>query len=582
MAMILETTLSTEFIPGTNLTGGLASADWRFLLPSQELGDILCIGIPSVPALMVISKIGQRIHLASTHKSKLQKIEKGCRENSIANVRTFHVEEFSHLPFNERSIDLVFLAGSVGGAEYIREAEIRSQLTKLLKVDGVIYFEIEGMGQRFSSRKSLKALLRQGFHIQGNYWLTPFSGEFRTALPLTDKEVSRYFFSNVLYGQSFKKRTLSRVGDMLSQIGVMGFIAPHYAVLLERNPGNGSAANGKFVKIPQYIRSIAAKAGIDLSHYTFGLSARGKFNANKVIFFLFDRSTRQAEVVIKMTRSSEFNQRLENEFRILSKLKAGEYVEPDTYPEPLFFDYHNGLAMTAIKAVHGKPFRTCTEATFNCPLAADAIDWIIQLGTASANSNIAVAKDVAEALHKLYQSFENIYPLTKREKFFLTELLDSVAQNEKPFPLVFQHGDPGTWNMMVENRTGRVIVIDWEAGEPEGLPLWDLFYFYRTYASWVSRQQGSRNPIKNFTENFLTQSEQVINLAKITERYSANVGLERKMIKPLFYTCWMHRALKESTRLKAEALHTGHYFNVLRLSIEQQNNPALKTLFQSL
>jgi hypothetical protein len=363
---------------------------------------------------------------------------------------------------------------------------------------------------------------------------------------------------------------------------MMGTLAPHHAVLLERHPGTGSAANGKFVDIPQYIRSIAAKAGIDLSRYTFGLSARGKFNANKVIFFLFDKSSRQAEVVIKMTRSPEFNRRLENEFRILSKLQIGGYVEPVTYPEPLFFNYHNGLAMTAIKAVHGKPFRTRTEATPNCLFANDAVEWIIQLGTASANPNIAASKDVAEALLKLYRSFEKIYPLTEDEKSFMEELLDSVAKNEKPFPLVFQHGDPGTWNMMVDSKTDRVIVIDWEAGEPEGLPLWDLFYFYRTYASWVSRQQGSRDSIKNFSENFLTQSELLINLAKITERYCANVGLDRRLIKPLFYTCWMHRALKESTRLKTDTLHSGHYFNVLRLSIEQRNNPALKTLFQSL
>lgn len=167
--MILETTLSTEFIPGTNLTGGLASADWRYLLPSQELEDILCIGAPPVPALTVISKIGQQIYLVSKNKEKLQNIEKSCRESNISNVRALQVETFSRLPFNEYSFDLVFLAGSNGGTEFLQEPEIRFQLTKLLRVNGVIYFEITGMEQRLSSCKPLRELLRQGFHIQGSY-----------------------------------------------------------------------------------------------------------------------------------------------------------------------------------------------------------------------------------------------------------------------------------------------------------------------------------------------------------------------------------------------------------------------------
>jgi len=41
-----------------------------------------------------------------------------------------------------------------------------------------------------------------------------------------------------------------------------------------------------------------------------------------------------------------------------------------------------------------------------------------------------------------------------------------------------------------------------------------------------------------------------------------------------------HRALKESTRLTEASLQQGHYFKVLRMCIAQQDNPALKALFQ--
>lgn len=577
---MLETTLSTEFVPGTNLSGSLASADWRYLLPSQELETVLCIGIPSAPALLVLSKIAEKVFIVSDEHGALRKVEKSCGDKEINNIRTVFVEKFSNLPFDERRIDLVYLAGSRGGAKYLREAALRSEIDRLLKPAGVLYFEIAGWGNRLGSRKSLNAFLQQGFQVRGSFWLTPFSGELRTALPLNDNEAAGYFFSNVIYGQSFKKRALSRVGGLMSKAGMISRIAPRYAMLLERSQGNESSSNGKLADLPEYLRAIAAKSGIDVSHYTYGLSARGKYNTNKVIFFLFGKDSREVEVVIKMTRSPEFNYRLENEYRILTRLNQGGYVDKDSFPEPLFFDYHNRLAVIAIKAVHGKPFRTRTQATPGCPFAKDAVNWITQLGRASANHTAASAAEVSEALRRLFNSFKNVYPLTAEEEKFLAGQVDSIAGSEEAFPLVFQHGDPGTWNLMVSDETNRIIVIDWEAGEPEGMPLWDLFYFFRTYASWVSRRQGSRDSIKNFSENFLAKSELHSVLVNITERYCAGVELDPKLIEPLFYTCWMHRALKESTRLTEASLRKSHYFNVMRMCIEQQDNPALRTLFQ--
>lgn len=579
--MILETTLSSEFTPGTNLTGGVASADWRYLLPSQELEHLLCVGIPSLRTLTVLSTISRRVHVVASERERVEKIEKEFQKQGIPNVQFICVEKFSTLPFYAESMDLVYLADSRGNIRYLRRGEIRQQIHKLLKPQGVLYFELQGLGQRLAGRKVLKLLAGQGFNFQKSFWLTPFGGDLRTALPIGERSISSYFFSNVIYGQSFKKRVLSRFGKTLSGLGLIGALAPRRALLLRRSSGTGVSANGYSSDVPEYISALAEKSGVDLSAYRFGLSARGKFNANKVIFFLFDRegnssTSPRAEVVIKMTRSAEFNRRLENEHRILSLLKKGAYVDSATYPEPLFFGYHNGLAAIGMRAVHGKPFRTRTLATPQCPIAREAIEWIIGLGGASAKP-IPSPRPVAETLEKLLNTFREIYPLSEEEDRFLIGQVETVARSEAPFPLVFQHGDPGTWNMMVSDED-KVIVIDWEAGEPEGIPLWDLFYFFRTYASWVSRQQGSRDSLKNFSENFLTVSTMSEMLADITQRYCANVGLSRQLIKPLFYTCWMHRALKEATRLTEKTLETGHYFNVLRMSIAQQDNPALEAL----
>ena len=53
----------------------------------------------------------------------------------------------------------------------------------------------------------------------------------------------------------------------------------------------------------------------------------------------------------------------------------------------------------------------------------------------------------------------------------------------------------------------------------------------------------------------------------------AMTGLAESLVAPLFYTCWMHRALKESTRLTREQLHAGHYIRLLRLCMQHERLP---------
>ena len=83
--------------------------------------------------------------------------------------------------------------------------------------------------------------------------------------------------------------------------------------------------------------------------------------------------------------------------------------------------------------------------------------------------------------------------------------------------------------------------------------------------------------MKGFAGQFLSASPFQRLLIEATEHYRARVGVPAELVEPLFYTCWMHRALKESTRLTAGNLERGHYFSVLSACIEQR--AALAPLF---
>jgi hypothetical protein len=567
---MLENTLSTEFLPGTNLTGGVARAAWRFLLPNLELERIVCFGVPAAPTLNVLANMGKEMLVSSTDAGKIDAIR---QKIDAQKVTLSHIVDFNRLPLPDKSVSLVFLAGKKELANLLPDAIFLAELNRLLKEDGAIYFEMKALSERAVARQMMQSLAELGFKARREFWLTPFKGELRTAFPLED-QMSKYLFTNTLYGRSPKKRALSRAGVMLCQAGLLRHLAPRRAIFVQR-----SAPAREKKAPPQYLIDLARKSGVDLSAMACGLSARAKFNANKNIFYLFDPARPdQAAVVVKMTRAPEFNKRLENEYRVLASLHEKRFVDKGTYPQPLFFGTHAGLAILGQKAVHGEPFRRRTTAAIDCPLANDALNWIVQLGIASSNPAAANAAAAEAALMKLYRRFAEIYPLSDLEADFLAEQIKSIGRAAKKFPLVFQHGDPGTWNMLASPES-RVIVIDWEAGEPEGMPLWDLFYFMRTYGSWMSRAQSKRNPLQSFSQHFLEPSPLHEMLSAALKRYCAGAGLETETIAPLFYTCWMHRALKEATRLQKGALADGTYFNLLRLCIERRNSAALASLF---
>lgn len=206
------------------------------------------------------------------------------------------------------------------------------------------------------------------------------------------------------------------------------------------------------------------------------------------------------------------------------------------------------------------------------------MDWIVRLGTNSANDHSSSTRDVLGEMVKLFNQFVAIYELSDEHRSFLAKQISSIGEKKESFPLVFQHGDPGTWNIFVTD-SGDVVFLDWESGELNGMPLWDLFYFFRTYVSWMSRRKGQRDPLRSFEHFIINESEMSALLKRKVTEVCQGTGLARKFVKPLFYTCWMHRALKESARLSMESLNDGHYLNLLRLCIDSDESPALKGLY---
>ena len=105
---------------------------------------------------------------------------------------------------------------------------------------------------------------------------------------------------------------------------------------------------------------------------------------------------------------------------------------------------------------------------------------------------------------------------------------------------------------------GRVVFTDWEAAESCGMPLWDLLYFLRSYAMH-GRRRGLQSRLETFGRHFLGSSPLSEFIQSSVDRYVERVGVPPNLIEPIFHTCWMHRALKEASRLAPQKLDDGRF-----------------------
>lgn len=618
---MLDTTLATEFVPGTNRRGQVAGANWTFLLPSRELELVVCLGLPAAAELTTLSGLGQVAIVVPEAQAATFRPRSGAYRSSSVGVLVRGTG--TPLPLPDNSADLVVLGEGEDLRNLRRDSFLQSELSRVLKRGGLLYVDLGGPIGAAGGKQSV-AELATSVGPASTYWVTPMTGAIHTAVPIQQQDTIDYFLENELHTPSITQKAFRSVKSRLKQRPMTqsagdssdGDVAqpirrsrpPYWPILrvagegilrslasLERvsiKKSRRIRRHGAFLgldaanlaeQIPHYLSALAGEAGIDVDEMHWGLVARGDYSSRKVLFYLFAAPEKTGgelslAYVVKMVRDPIYNPRLENEYRALSLLQEKEVAAAEILPRVAFWGYHQRLAILGETAVGGTPFRERTSFTVDCPYLHTALDWLGSLGTETADPTVVKPQEVAEVLQTLLDRFIGIYHLTQDQQAFLEEQVDIVARSVQPFPVVFQHGDPGTWNALALGDE-RVIFLDWEAAESQGLPLWDLFYFMRSYCMGAARAQGIHDRLQGFAQLFLSDTKLSRLMLDTIERHRARIGLEEALVEPLFYTCWLHRALKESTRLAPSKVDGGHYVNLLRLCIERRKAMASGPLF---
>ena len=555
----------------TNAWGDLARADWRFLLPRLGFQAVLFVGTPRPAVLAALSPTARLIVVAGNDTMKMQELRRVVRKRGCQNVHFVQVENPSRLPCGNSCFELVVFPAEGEMVAGAASGETISELDRVLTRGGTIYLETLRPSDAFRLHRWSEQFSKQSFASPLGVACLRRKGHMQMAIPLADLPRANYFFDHVLYGVSARARLLAQIGRYASRFGLLRYLVSGRALIVER-----AEAGDAPPPVAPYLAELGQRNGVDLTNHRPVFFARGSYDSNKVAFFLFKRSASAPEFLVKLTRSPEYNDRLETEHRALSLLRERSYVDAGTYPEAVFLDRQQELAVLAEGIVHGAPFRTRTTSRADCPFARDAIDWIIRLGGASADRGEDLYRGFAAGMEQLFDQFHRTYPLSDTEDRFLEEQIAVLCRADGDLPLVFRHADAGTWNVLV-GEDGRAIFLDWELSEPQGPPLWDLLTFVRSFAIWIARGRGQKDSTAGYSTVLLDDTPLSRLQTESIRRYVAAVELDRSFLEPLFYSCWMQRAVREAAWTSAPP-ERGSYFRLLKLCIRRRNAPGLRWL----
>jgi len=598
--------------PGSNLKNDAGGADWLFILPDLAIGRVLCLGQPQPASLGMLARFAETVTILLPSSNTAKVNETIARPHIEPNIHHLVSPRSNPLPFADQGVDLVYVCDSEWLSHVRKKGPLQNELRRVLTPSGLLYVELNGLTARLFAGRIVNELAR-GFSRPQLLWVTPQYGGTDTAVPAWDETTIRYFTERRLFSPSVDipavKRLKSRFNGnkaggrkpegmdagqhdspsasaRLAGRGLVKTLQSTERFLLEHDLGRrhavlaGGADQQPLDSLPQYVRAAASQAGLNLDDYRWGVIAGGRYASRKVTFFLFSpQQKEQPEYVVKMVRQARLNPRLENEGQALRRLAHTGFGQQHLFPQVVFSSSHRALAMLGQTAIPGTSLRQRSALTADCPLGRAAIDWLTDLAAHTVSPAGSTAQSISEAMITLLDHFVDLYRPSSETVAFLTGQVDTIVRNADRLPTVFQHGDPGPWNILV-TPDERIAFLDWESADPAGMPLWDLFYLLRSLAVGIGRQQGISDRLAAFQRQFLDASPFAQLVVESINDYRRQIKLPAALTAPLFYSCWIHRSLKEATRLAPSQLSHGQFIKLLQWCIEHQDSWTLGHLFE--
>lgn len=497
--------LGQELLPGTNLKGDAPKATWRFLLPD-----------PAPPAITIVG------------------------DATPAELDAFGPEVRVEVVRDPRGSPL---AGSV---VLVRRGD--PQAIAAGTRNATVAWEERGGRPRTTEGQA--------------YRLTPDFGEIRTAVPWSDEtgwrqhlasrrdavtvglatleRLRRRGMSGVAgpggTGGRSRRRALLRgagIGAVETVAAIERWSRRHGGKLDRRFVVHGPRAGGS---LPAYLGSIVGDDPV-----RWWLQAPGDYRTQKLLVHL--ELADGGGIIVKVGRDAATSDRLRHAAAMLDALAerpAGEGVLPSVAVRGVAGPH----AIIGEHRLDGVPFEDRSDGSAASPEALAAVAALAGL------SQRRSPEPVLPAVERVSERFREAFPDEVGAAACLRDdlaELAAMADPERPLAVVM-HGDPGTWNLLVGD-DGRVALLDWENGEPHGIPTWDMWLFLHAYALHHDRRAGEADRWAVVDRHLVGRSPLAPLLEHGIRTGAAAAGLAPRSAVLLLSGVLAYQALKERPRL---------------------------------
>ncbi|HZO96601.1 MAG TPA: hypothetical protein VFB42_04435, partial [Gaiellaceae bacterium] len=416
------------------MLAGLLDLDWRFLLPAPPDGRferLLLLGGP--PA---VAELAARVGLARAVT----------------------------LDPSERGDAVVCLHGAPLSLE---------QAAARVEPGGVLYYEALRRGVPRLSRAAA-SLSGLGLVPCGIYWVHPAFTGARTYFPVEARGAAEWYLGSRAR-RWVERRVLRLRPDLPARV------ARRFALVAVADPTNRGA-------LPFRADALPRPLGRDDLHPLVLVHGDER---SRVVMLPFAADSREPVAVLKLHRRDVPAGESTHEQAALTKLRARLGPElRTTVPEPLGV-VRSGAAVASVESflrgewLYARWGRRLSRAELIEDLELTAA-WLVAF---QRESRLELRRwdsdEIARSLEAPLAAYEQAFGATAAEALLFARLRAQARELlGLPVPIVWQHGDFSSYNVL---RSGRAIhVVDWEAAAP-ALPLDDLLYFV---TRWLYRAHG--------------------------------------------------------------------------------------------
>jgi aminoglycoside phosphotransferase (APT) family kinase protein len=374
----------------------------------------------------------------------------------------------------------------------------------------------------------------------GLYWVHPGFNGPRTYFPLDVQSAVRWYFRN-LHGSTSQFAAVDRGLDLVSRLNprLLGRFAPRLAVVATaRSRKDLSPLPFPADELPSSLRTPDVRPLL-LVHGT---------ESTHAVMLPFNSASEEPLAVLKVRRGQD--DAAAPGQAILSAVRAGvDGAMRATIPEPLGVLQSGGVTASVESFLPGQWLRARLarsrlrreEAIEDLDLA---VDWIAELHERFPIRAKALSEeDVRAIAERPVDEFVRLLGTSTAEAELLAEFRRrAYALVGTPLPLVWQHGDFSSLNVLRSSR--RIHVIDWEMAS-QGLPLEDVLHFARLWL-YLARHADRPATFAAFGDLFLWphHHEPLVDAARAAiARYLERLALEPRLLPVLLVAGCVRRAV---------------------------------------